>query len=161
MTDSGVEPIEIRADHVDATAIVAELQAAVDARAATGAYADARIARAERLNLVNLPKDGEILAHYLRSLRDAVEVDISDFEIRERRAYLAPLLVRLKRLIWQSLKFYTYRLWSQQNQVNGLLAAGLEGLDEHYSARLRQLEERVAELERRLGGPPPASPPSA
>ena len=161
MTDSGVEPIEIRADHVDATAIVAELQAAVDARAATGAYADARIARAERLNLVNLPKDGEILAHYLRSLRDAVEVDISDFEIRERRAYLAPLLVRLKRLIWQSLKFYTYRLWSQQNQVNGLLAAGLEGLDEHYSARLRQLEERVAELERRLGGPPPASPTSA
>ncbi len=143
---------QIGADGVDAAAINAEIQAAVDARIASGAYADARIARAERLNLVNIRRDGSFITHYLRSLRDAVEVDISDFEIRERRARFAPVLVRLKKAIWGLLKFYTYRLWSQQNQVNGMLAAGLEGIDEQYAAKIRRLEERIAELERKAGG---------
>jgi hypothetical protein len=146
---------QIGADGVDSAAINAEIQSAVDSRAAMGAYADARIARAERLNLVNIPRDGAFITQYLRSLRDAVEVDISDFEIRERRAGLAPLLIRLKKFIWNLLKFYTYRLWSQQNQVNGMLAAGLEGMDEQMTAKLRRLEERIAKLER--GGGPPAA----
>ena len=42
-------------------------------------------------------------------------------EIYERRARFTKPLVVLKRAIWKLLKFYTYRLWSQQNQVNGLL----------------------------------------
>ncbi len=145
-------PFEINADGVDTAALVAEIQAAVDARMAAGEYADARIARAERMNLLHGARGGAAVAAYIRCLRDAVEVDISDFEIRERRARLAPVLVRIKRLIWNLLKFYTYRLWSQQNQVNGMLAAGLEGLEEQTSVRLRRLEERVAEMERRLGG---------
>jgi hypothetical protein len=143
---------QIGADGVDAAALNAEIQSAVDSRIAAGAYADARIARAERLNLVNLRRDGSFITHYLRSLRDAVEVDISDFEIRERRAGLAPLLIRLKKAIWSLLKFYTYRLWSQQNQVNSMLAAGIEGLDEQYAAKIRRLEERIADLERKAGG---------
>lgn len=151
------EPVfQIGADGVDAAALNAEIQAAVEGRIAAGGYADARIARAERLNLVNLRRDGALVSHYLRSLRDAVEVDISDFEIRERRARFAPVLVRLKKTIWSLLKFYTYRLWSQQNQVNSMLAAGLEGLDEQTAARIRRLEERIAELERKSGGGTPA-----
>jgi len=150
------EPLfQIGADGVDAAAVNAEIQSAVDSRAAMGAYADARIARAERLNLIHLPRDGAFASQYLRTLRDAVEVDISDFDIRERRAGLAPVLVRLKKAIWSLLKFYTYRLWSQQNQVNGMLAAGLEAMDEQHAAAVRKLEDRVAELERRLGGGTP------
>jgi hypothetical protein len=77
-------------------------------------------------------------------------VDINDFEIRERRATaLAPALVRFKQALWKSLKFYTYRLWSQQNMVNGLLVTGVEALDEKYQERIRKLEARVAELEAR------------
>ncbi|MCX7818089.1 MAG: hypothetical protein N2652_02605 [Kiritimatiellae bacterium] len=143
-------PIEIRAEGVDVASVVAELQRAVDARIAAGEFDDARVARAERLTLAQLPREGASVSHYLRGLRDAVEVDIGDFEIRERRARWAPLLVRLKRLIWTLLKFYTYRLWSQQNQINSALAAGLEGLDEQVAERLRRLEERVEKLERRL-----------
>ncbi|MBM4154503.1 MAG: hypothetical protein FJ221_05680 [Lentisphaerae bacterium] len=147
------EPLfQIGADGVDAAAIEAEIRSSVDSRITAGAFADARIGRAERLTLVNLRRDGAFITHYLRSLRDAVEVDISDFEIRERRAGLAPLLVRLKKAIWGLLRFYTYRLWSQQNQVNSMLAAGLEGIDEQYAAKIRRLEERLAELERRGGG---------
>jgi hypothetical protein len=142
---------QIATPGVDAEALVREIRETVARKAAEGAYADARVARAERFNLVNLRDDEDFLGYYLRSLREAAAVDINDFEIRERRATaLAPLLVRLKKAIWSLLKFYTYRLWSQQNSVNGLLVTGLETLDEKHTDQVRRLEARVADLERRL-----------
>ena len=135
---------------VDVEKLVREIQETVDRKAAEGVYADARIARAERANLVNFRNDDEFLAFYLTSLREASAVDINDFEIRERRAgALAPFLVKLKKVIWGLLKFYTYRLWSQQNTVNGLLVTGLESLHEKYDEKIKRLEARIAELEAR------------
>ena len=155
MNDIG---IEIGADDVDVDAVVARIQKAVDEKIAAGVYADARLAAAERTNLAQLKNDEQFAGFYLRCLRDAVYVDISDFEIRERRARFAPFLVRLKKGIWSLLKFYTYWLWSQQNQVNGLLVTGLESVDEKYAEKIRALEARVAELEKRLGAA--SSPPA-
>lgn len=145
-------PVEINAPGVDVEALMQEIEETVARKAAQGAYADARIARAERTNLLNLRRDEEFLAFYLRSLREAAFVDINDFEIRERRSALAPLLVALKKVIWKLLKFYTYRLWSQQNTVNGLLVTGVESLDEQYRERIARLEARVAELEQQTRG---------
>ena len=54
----------------------------------------------------------------------------------------------LKTVLWKLLKFYTYRLWSQQNQVNGLLMTALEGMEEQTVARTAALEKRIAELEK-------------
>ena len=140
---------QIGASGVDVERVVREVQEEAERKMREGIYADARIARAERTNLAALRSSDDFLGFYLRCLRDAVFVDISDFEIRERRRLLAPFLVALKKIIWNLLKFYTYRLWSQQNQVNGLLVTSIEGLDEKYAARIRQLEERVAALEKK------------
>lgn len=142
---------EVGAEGIDVDALVREIQAEVDRKIQQGVYSDARIARAERLNLSQLRNEEQFLGFYLKCLRDAVFVDISDFEIRERRRWLAPLLIALKRVIWKLLKFYTYRLWSQQNQVNGLLVTAMEGLDEKYAAKCKALEARIEELEKRLG----------
>lgn len=142
--------ISIGAEGVDVGQIVAELQAAVDRKMADGTYSDARVARAERTNLINLRGGEDFVAFYLTCLRDSVFVDIADFEIREQRKFLAKPLVALKKVIWSLLKFYTYRLWSQQNQVNGLLVTAIEAVEEKASRTTRQLEARVAELEKRL-----------
>ena len=138
---------QIGAEGIDVEQVVSEIRATVEKKMEDGTYADARIARAERTNLVNLRSEDEFIGFYLRCLRDAVFVDISDFEIRERRRELSPFLVPLKKLIWKLLKFYTYRLWSQQNQVNGLLVTAIEGVDEKYAEKIRKLEARIEELE--------------
>jgi len=141
---------KIGAAGVDTASIVAGIRESVERKRAEGVYDDALIARAERSNLKNLKNDDQFLGFYLRCLRDAVFVDISDFEIRERRKRFRGLLVKMKHAIWSLLKFYTYRLWSQQNQVNGLLVTAIEGVDEKHEERIRKLEERIAELERLL-----------
>ena len=145
---------EIGADGVDAEKIVREIQETVARKSDDGAYADARIARAERANLANLRDDEEFLGYYLKSLREAAFVDINDYEIRERRASaLAPALVKLKTSIWKMLKFYTYRLWSQQNQVNGLMVTAIDSAFQNYEKHIARLEKRIAELEKRAGPP--------
>lgn len=143
---------QVGAPGVDVEKIVREIRETVERKAAEGVYADARIARAERANLINFRDDEEFLTFYLNSLREAAVVDINDFEIRERRSGpAAPLLVKLKRTIWSLLKFYTYRMWSQQNMVNGLLVTGLESLNDRCDEKIKRLEARIAELEAKLG----------
>jgi hypothetical protein len=143
--------LSIGAPGLDVDRLVADLQATADRKMQDGVYADARVARAEKTNLVHLRGSDDFITFYLTCLRDAVFVDISDFEIRERRRLFSPLLVALKKTIWSLLKFYTYRLWSQQNQVNGLIITALEGLEEQSAARIAVLEKRIAELERKTG----------
>ena len=139
--------LQIGAAGVDAERLVRDIQEAAAARIREGAYADPRLARAERHNLAFLQSDEAFADYYLQCLRESVAVDINDFEIRERRSALAPLLVRLKTVLWKLLKFYTYRLWSQQNQVNALLLGASEELDRKYRDRLQALEDRLARLE--------------
>ncbi|MBP7274616.1 MAG: hypothetical protein KBA51_00255 [Kiritimatiellae bacterium] len=149
--------ISMGADGVDTRRVVAEIQAEVDENIQSGLYADAVVARAERLNLAPGREEGAFLEYYLRCLPDAVVVDIGDFEIRERRARFAPLLIRLKRAIWNLLKFYTYRLWSQQNQVNGMIATAIERMDDQHRLQIERLEQRIRALE--SGREPPSNGP--
>lgn len=148
---SATSVLSIGAPGLDVDRLVADLQATVDRKVRDGVYADARVARAEKTNLVHLRGSDDFLTFYLTCLRDAVFVDISDFEIRERRRVFGPLLVGLKTVLWKLLKFYTYRLWSQQNQVNGLVITALEGLEEQSAARIAALEKRLVELEKATG----------
>ena len=145
-------PIEINAPGFDSEKLMQDIEARVAAKADQGVYADARIARAERTNLLNLKDDEEFLGFYLKCLREAAFVDINDFTIREKRGALAPALIALKKVIWKLLKFYTYRMWSQQNTINGLLVTGVESLDDKYRDQIKRLEARVDDLEKQLRG---------
>lgn len=136
----------VGAADVNAEDLVGRIRETVARKMERGLYNDPRVARAERSNLVNIRDDDAFLALYLDCLRHAVFVDINDFEIRERRAGLQGALVPLKKLIWKLLKFYTYRLWTQQNEVNGLLLTAIEGIGEKYENRIKALETRLASV---------------
>ena len=139
--------ISIGADGIDAGAVVAQIQAEVARKRAAGAYDEARVARAERNNLLTLKDDASFMEQYLLCLRQIVAVDINDFEIIEKRGRFAPALVRLKKAIWKLLKFYTFRLWSQQNQTNALLLAAVEIMETRHRREIAGLRERIAKLE--------------
>ena len=120
----------IGADNVDVENIVREIQDTVQEKIQAGEYPDPTIAQAERHNLSFLQNQDDFMDYYMACLREAVYVDINDFEIRERRQLASRPLIKLKQSIWNMLKFYTYRLWSQQNQANGLIVAAIDGMDQ-------------------------------
>jgi hypothetical protein len=139
--------IRIGADGIDVHKVEEEILASVAAKRAAGAYDDAAVARAERNNLLTLKDDETFMERYLVCLRQIVPVDINDFEILERRSRLAPLSKALKKVIWKLLKFYTYRLWSQQNQTNNVLLAAIEIMDRRHKKEVADLRARIEALE--------------
>lgn len=145
---NGQSPIlSIGADGVDAEKIVGEILARVAEKRAQGAYDDEAVARAERNNLFSMKDDEEFLDRYLSCLRQVVPVDINDFPIVERRSLFAPLSKAVKKVLWKLLKFYTFRLWSQQNQTNGVLLAALETMHRRHKAEVDGLKARIEALE--------------
>jgi len=143
--------ISIGAEGVDTDSIVESIQQSVNEKMKSGFYNDPAISRAERTNIANISTDEEFLSLFLENLRDTAFVDINDFDITERRRTMPGLLVMVKKLIWKMLKFYTYRLWSQQNQINGIMLAAMEGMHSSFRRRIHDLEKKVAELEKKNG----------
>ena len=140
------ETVKIGATGVDTEAILQAAKDAVARKREDGVYRTAGLDRARTASPLEFKTDEAFLQFYLESLREAAFVDINDFEIEERRRF-SGIFVRLKKTIWGLLKFYTYRLWSQQNQVNGLLLSAIEGIHERHQEQIKQLEARIAELE--------------
>ena len=147
MNETTPPAIAIGADGIDVHRIEEQILASVAEKRARGVYDDAAVARAERNNLLTLKDDESFMERYLLCLRQIVPVDINDFEILERRSRLAPLSKAVKRTIWKLLKFYTYRLWSQQNQTNDVLLAAIEIMDRRHKKEVAELKARIEELE--------------
>ena len=144
--------IQIGADGIDVHALEEQILDTVADKRARGVYDDDVVARAERNNLLLLQDDAQFMEQYLTCLRQIVPVDINDFDIVEKRGALRPVMVRLKRCIWKLLKFYTYRLWSQQNQTNGVLLAAVEIMNRKHKAEISELHERIEALEKLVKG---------
>jgi hypothetical protein len=141
------QPLTIGAAGVDVESIVQSIRDTVARKMSEGAYSDGRIARAEKNNLIHLTDDADFFQFYVDCLRDISHVDINDYVIRERRqGPIGWCLIALKKVIWKLLKFYTYRLWSQQNQINGLLLSAIEEIDRKYRDRIQKLEDRLKAL---------------
>ena len=157
MNDEPTQPaIRIGADGIDVHKVEEEILAAVAAKRASGVYDDDLVSRAEENNLLTLKDDESFMERYLVCLRQIVPVDINDFEILERRSRLAPVSKAVKKVVWKMLKFYTYRLWSQQNQTNNVLLAAIEIMARRHKKEVAELRDRIAELERQAD--PPAQP---
>ena len=137
--------VTIGADGVDTDKIIREAEAECKRKA--DIYSRAGLGIDKSVNPLEFKNDDEFLSFYLESLRETVFVDISDFEIEEKRARFRGFFIKLKKSIWSLLKFYTYRMWSQQNQINGLLLSGIEGIHERQQEEIRKLEKRISELE--------------
>lgn len=142
--------IKIGADGIDAEAIVKKIRERADARRASGEFNSEDFVRAERYNLSSVKDDADFFDRYLACLCLISQVDINDFEIVERRARFSGLLRRFKKTIWSVLKFYTYRLWSQQNQVNGVFNAAIGLVAKRDGEQIDKLKARISELEERL-----------
>lgn len=141
--------LKIGADGINTEDLVRDIRERVSEKMKIGGYNDPAISRAERANMASITNDEEFLSLFLDNLRDTAFVDINDFEITERRRSLSGLLIAFKKLVWKALKFYTYRLWSQQNQVNGIMMAAMEGMHSSFRNRISELEKKVEALEKK------------
>ena len=146
------EPVKIGTDGtVDAAAAVAEIRRRAAERVKNGEYDLETLVRAERFNVAALKDNPEFFNGYLSAIHRVTQVDIGDWEIREKhKGFKGALLIKLKKAIRALLRFYTFRLWTQQNRANAIFHSSLSLLAERESEDLAKANARIAELERRL-----------
>lgn len=138
---------KVYASGTDTEKIVTEVNRRVTEKKQKGAYSAVLPRRVQNTSILQVQDDDEFIKYYLECLKDSVYVDIRDFEIIEKRRKFICFFVGLKKLIWKILKFYTYRLWSQQNQVNGLMFSAMERIEMRYNEKISALENRIKKLE--------------
>ncbi len=97
---------------------------------------------------MTLKDDESFMQQYFLCLRQISQVDINDFEIVEKRGgIVGAVLVKVKKCVWGLLRFYTYRMWSQQNQINSLMLAALETVNDRHKREVDALKTRIEKLE--------------
>lgn len=139
--------IKITAPGIDTKTVISDIYASVKQKTDAGVYQTAGLGEDKLHAPFAFRDNAEFLSFYLESLRENAFVDISDYEITEKRSRFRTLLIGIKKAIWSLLRFYTYRLWSQQNQINGLLLAAAEGIHEQQNEKIAALEARIKALE--------------
>ena len=128
---------------VNVDEVMAEIRRRAEEKRKTGDYNRGRLSSLAHLETANLKTSDEVLDYYLKTLVAASEIDITDFEIESKTPFFGRPVVWLKKIIWKLLKFYTYRLFSQQKDYNARVALILQGMDRRYSRRLEELEKSL------------------
>lgn len=137
------ETFEIKTPGIDVEAIMGRIRERVEEKRRSGIYDRYNLCAATALEMDNLRSDEAYLDYYLKTIWRAADVDLGDFEIYSKTFLVGRPVVYLKKIIWKLLKFYTFRLFSQQKDFNARMASIAQGLDAKYERRLAALEEKI------------------
>jgi len=134
-----VETFEIKTPGVDVKELIREIEERVEEKKAQGIYDQYHLKNIAQLELENIKDETQYLEWLLKVLDRSWDIHIGDPQIINKGGILGYPVVWLKKIIWQLLKFYTYRLFSQQKEFNSqvVIAVGL------LAKRLEKLEQRL------------------
>jgi hypothetical protein len=140
---------EINTPGVDVKKVIAEIRQRVGEKRARGLYDRYQLSGLRAMELENL-QDGEAyLDYYLSNIVRAADIDLGDFPIVSKTYLVGEPVVWLKKIIWKLLKFYTYRLFSQQKDYNLKLARIVDGLNRKFERRISALEGKIEALQKK------------
>jgi len=141
MNDNNI--FQISGTGIDTSTIIKTIEANLIKRKTKGAYSCVKPWDSYLSN----PSDNSDLENYIAIAKELVLVDINDFEIEDKHPIFNHIIVISKKILWKCLKFYTYRLWRQQNDINSLLLSITEAIEEKNRIIIKQLQEKITQLE--------------
>ncbi len=134
------ETLEIHGDGIDANIIMEEIKKRVADKKKAGAYQRYNLEGLAAKDIRQLETEKDFLNYYLELVQHTCDIDIGDFDIPSKGGMWGKPVARFKRLVWVILRFYTYRLFSQQKEFNFQLVNAITSL----SKRIDELEEKLS-----------------
>ena len=130
----------------DEEAINQEILARIKEKEKKGIYDLYNIEKEARIDFLDIKNDAEFLDYYLKIIKKSWAIDINDFEIPRKKGHIGWAEVQLKKVIWKLLKFYTYRIFSQQIEFNSQVKNTLNAIERDFSEKVRNLEIKIEQL---------------
>lgn len=138
------ETFEIKTPGVDVKEIMSQIRERIEEKRRAGFYDSYRIpASVAALEIDKIRNNEEFLDYYLRSIWRTADIDLGDFLICSKTFLFGRPIVWLKKFIWKLLKFYTFRLFSQQKTFNARMVNLVQLMNRRYEERLAELEKKI------------------
>lgn len=141
----------LRTDEPD-SALAEELEAAASAMRASERAPKAYPRKMSAASLGDAQNDQEYLDTLLDLVWQRAEVNPTPTMPPHEGGFLRTTLARLRYLFWRVFRYPFDALTSQQNLINGQLAAAIEFMRAADREEIEKLRARVEELEARSGG---------
>jgi hypothetical protein len=133
------DAFSIDIDGMDVEEIVRAVKERVEKKRAAGVYKKYNLVGITRLEIAQAKSEEDFLRYHLKSLRKSWEIDIGDFEIPSKGGLSGRPAVWLKKVIWNLLRFYTFRMFTQQRDFNLQVVNTLQALN----AKIDKLGEQI------------------
>ena len=150
MSDGKEREFGLSAPAIDAEALVGRIRERVEEKRRSGAYEGYDLEGVAALDFERELSEEDFLRYYLQVVERLSDVNYGDFEIVSKGGPFGRLEVLLKKSIWKLLRFYTYRLFSQQREFDCQVA---EALRSHYRwsrSEIDRLRGEISALRGRL-----------
>jgi len=134
---------EIPSARVDTESIMKEIRERINEKEQAGIYHKYNLAKINTLELQDIEDEEDFLEYYLKAISSTWAVDINDWEIISKGGPFGKPALLLKKSIWKLLKFYTYRLWSQQREFNAQIANTVNALNKKFDAEISELKKEI------------------
>jgi hypothetical protein len=145
MSEGREKDFRISAPALDAEALVGEIRERVRCKTESGAYKGYDLAGIAALDYEENLGEEDFLRYHLQVVERLSDVNYGDFEIVSKGGRFGRAEVLLKKVIWKLLRFYTYRLFSQQREFDCQVS---EALQSHYRWSRGEIDRLSREVER-------------
>lgn len=132
--------MKISAGGLDVDKIMQEIKERVEQKKKQGVYDKYNLESLVTKDIDQLQTEKDFLNYYLELIQHTCDIDIGDFEIPSKGGIFGRFVAKFKRVIWIILRFYTYRLFSQQKEFNFQLVNTIMSLNK----RIDELEKRIS-----------------
>jgi hypothetical protein len=134
---------EIQTEGVDVDAVMRLVRERVEKKRAAGVYERYNLTGITKLEVAEAKSEEDFLRYSLKMLQRTHEIDIADFPIPNKGGPFGWFEVLVKKVLWYLLKFYTWRLWTQQREFNAQVVNTLRALNRKIDDLKRALDERT------------------
>ena len=142
--ESEEKDFRIAAPAVDAGSLVEEVRERVRRKKEAGAYEGYDLEGVTSLDYEKELGEEDFLRYHLQVVERLSDVNYGDFDIVSKGGPFGRAELLLKKVIWKLLRFYTYRLFSQQREFDCQVS---EALQSHYRWSRQEIDRLTRELE--------------
>ena len=146
MEQADCKPQLFESENMDVKDIMEVIRRRVREKKEAGVYDRYNLTGVTRLEIVEAKSEEDFLNYYLKVMQKSYELDIGDFEIPSKGGFLGKPAVWLKRILWKLLKFYTYRMFTQQREFNLQVLNTLKCINRKIEKQHRELMEKSDQI---------------
>ena len=128
------QTFEINTEGVDTGDIMRQVRERIEKKRKAGVYDRYNLTGITKLEVAEARSEEDFLRYSLKMLQRTHEIDIADFAIPNKGGPFGWVEVIVKKVLWHLLKFYTWRMWTQQREFNAQVVNTLRALNRKIDA---------------------------